>query len=234
MFMVKLGIILEDIELIQKLAAEFPTLRQTLQRFGLSVNDLKFIGSSDHGVAFGSGDKAVKITDDKSEAGAAASLVGKKLVGTNQIYYVGSFIKPIRYHDPEITDEKVPYYLIIQELVDTRLSADEIHAATLVSNWLDGNKKWPFDVEMVLAEILEEAEDGDEYVNKNVRRAIRSLLSSVNELYVQHGVKYLDVHPGNVGKNKEGKLVVFDLGVSETRMKPALATIESKSKIHPN
>jgi hypothetical protein len=182
---------------------EFPNFDKLLRRFGFDVNDLELIGYGDHGLAFASNDKVIKITDDKNEARAAANLINKKLTGTNQIYYVGSFSKLIQYHDPEITDDKIQYYVIIQELVDTVLSADERKAIDLVSNWLDELERWPFDVDEACRKI---GENG----------AVRSLLNSINELY-KHGVKYMDIHSGNVGHNKDGKLVVFDLGVSEAK-----------------
>jgi len=235
-FTIQLGLLLEDEQLIQKLAVQFPTLPKILQKNNINVNNLKLLSKrGDHGLAFSDGQVVVKITDDKTEARAAANLVGKKLKGTNEIYHVGTFAQQLPYHDPQVAKEldikgTYQYYLIIQELVDTNVSWQEEQVAHFIGDWLMANQEWPFNPDEALEDIKKifSIESGEpEFLEdpKNQQIAL-DLLTNVAELF-KHGVKYLDVGAGNIGHNKSGRLVLFDLGVSES--KPGrLSKIESK------
>jgi hypothetical protein len=213
-----MGILFEDEALFGKLIEEFPTLEQILSKFGVDVTNIKVLSDTgSHGVAFTDGKLVVKLTDDPNEARSSAKIVGKTITGVNPIHYVGKLAHDIPYHDPTITTEKVQYYVIIQDMVDTRINKQEGLIANLVGDFLVLNKKWPLDIDWIIREIYREAyrKTHQNLISPRNTEIMRSLLQNVQALY-SHGVKYMDVSRGNVGKDSEGNLVVFDLGVSET------------------
>jgi len=234
-FTIQLGLLLEDEQLIQKLAVQFPTLPKILQKNNINVNNLKLLSKrGDHGLAFSDGQVVVKITDDKTEAHAAANLVGKKLKGTNEIYHVGTFAQKIPYHDPEVAKEldiqgTYQYYLIIQELVDTNVSWQEEQMAGIIGYWLAENEHWPLKPDQALEDLKQywkkSGPENPNFIEENQQIAL-DLFTNVAELF-SHGIEFADVQDGNIGHNKSGRLVLFDLGVSKS--KPgSLTRIESK------
>ena len=209
----------EDDQLLNQLVAEFPSFPQILSKFGINPNDLQVLGKTgSHGVAFTDGKVVVKITDDKSEATASAKIAGRSVPGVNNIHYVGKFAKETPYHDPEISKENVQYYIIIQDLLSTKLSKQEAQMANMVGDFLVTNKRWPLDINQAIKDIYQAAymKTHQNFISPGNTTVLASLLKNVQSLY-SHGVKYMDVSSGNVGKNEKGELVVFDLGVSETR-----------------
>jgi hypothetical protein len=218
-YLLKIGVLFEDRQLFDKLLQEFPTLHQILDKFGVNTNKVKLLsGSGSHGVAFTDGNLVIKITDDESEAHASSKIASQLISGVNQIHYVGKFARELPYHDPEVTNELVPYYVIIQDMADTKVSPAEKYWADRVGDFLVMNKAWPFDVSKAVSNIYhtDYRKTGKNPISPSNTTIINSLLTNVLELYKQ-GVKYLDVSSNNIGHDKDGRLVIFDLGVSETK-----------------
>ena len=217
-FIFKMSAIFEDHNIFLQLLNDFPTLQPILKKYNVNTSKIRILSSAgSHGIAFTDGYYIVKLTDDKEEAKASHKIAGQKIPGVVFIYYAGKFARETQYHDPEITNEKTQYYLIIQDLVDTKISQNEANISTLVGNWLITRAKWPFNLEASIKDFYNYTyfQSHLNLISPTNTTIIRSLLRSVQNLY-NHGVKYMDVSGGNIGKDKNGELVVFDLGVSET------------------
>jgi serine/threonine protein kinase len=209
--------ILEGREYLDQLLQEFPTLRPILEKY-LDVDKIRLLGDGgSHGIAFTDESKVVKITDDKSEAIASSKIAGKQIKGINNIWYVGRFSRETPYHDAEITTEKVQYYVIVQDLLNINLSAREKQMSDIVGDYIT-DIKWPINVPKAVDDIYigYYRKHKQNIMSVSNTKIITSLLNNLNALY-QHGITYLDVRSDNVGKDQNGNLVLFDLGVSVTK-----------------
>lgn len=204
---------------LDKVLAQHQTLAGLLKKFNINPENLRAIGEGDRGTAFSDGKLVVKITDDDTEASSSYTILGKSLPGVVPILFVGALAN-------NVTGE--PLYLIISELADTKLSPREKELADSIGDILVYQKQWPFDVDQVTNKVFVE-------IYKKTREVIRSprdvamvkqILKSVNNLYVTGGVKFFDVSDGNIGKDKDGNFVVFDLGIS-TSKRHSLPVVES-------
>jgi hypothetical protein len=222
-----MGVIFEDESLFSSLLDEFPSLRQTLKKFDVDIENIRFLSDAgSHGVAFTDGKYVVKLTDDKSEATSSAKIAGQHISGVNQIHYVGRFARETPYHDPTISVEIVQYYLIIQNLLNTKLSPRERDMADIIGRYMEYTK-WPFNIEQAIRNIYQQVyiKTHENIISPLNTEILHSILKNVLTLY-QYGVKYMDVNSGNIGKNEKGELMIFDLGVSETKNPNLITSIE--------
>ena len=215
-------LILEGADLVDVLSKHFPNLDKVLQKHNINSSNLEMIGRGDKGTAFTDGNVVVKVTEDKREAMASANLIGSDIPNVNNIHAVYKFSKDIPYQE-EGDEEPIetPYYLIIQDMLDTNLDRNEAAAAEAVGNFLiDMNRRlpWPFNPSALVNHVK-----NHHYMKKremlggpSVDNAIESLLGAVSNLYAKKHVKLLDVSSDNVGKDASGNLTLFDFGVSES------------------
>lgn len=215
------SILNEDQDLPQVLSGRFPALKQKLQDAGINPESLKYLASGDKGAAFSAGDVIVKITEDPKEAMASANLAGLDVPGVNKIHSVVKFADEVPYQRPG-DEEPIPtqYYMIIQDVLNTNLSAQEKIAADAVGDFLIDTPKlaWPFDIVTAhrLVKNHHYKRTKELLSGPTIDRTILTLLQAVLGLYMKHRIKFYDVGSRNVGKNKNGNVVLFDLGVSDS------------------
>ena len=203
------------------LQSHFPDLDKVLSKHDIDVSKLKMIGRGDKGTAFSDGNVVVKVTEDSREAMASANIIGADIPNVNHIYAVYKFGREIPYQE-EGDEEPIstPYYLIIQDILDTKLNRNEKVAANSVGDFLvsmSSHLKWPFSPVSLIGPVknFHYKKTHEILGGPGVDDAIFRLLRAVSNLYASRNVKFLDVSDDNVGK-KDGKLVLFDLGVSES------------------
>jgi hypothetical protein len=201
----------EDIDL-SIILQNHPSIVQVIQKAGVDPKNLKVLGSGDRGTAFSDGgDIIVKITTDLKEAFASHNVIGKKIPGIANIHYAAV----IRQHpeDPE------QFYLVIQDRVpDLKLSQTEKYIAGAIGEYLVELKRWPFDIKAARKTIYNELymKTNQSFIGPVGDKMITQILAAVTNLY-NAGVMYFDVSSENVGKDKQGNYIVFDLGISNTQ-----------------
>lgn len=211
----------EGTDLIDILSTHFKSLHKVLEKSGVNVGSLKMVGRGDKGTAFSDGKVIVKVTEDSREAMSSANMLGKKIKGVNNIHFVGKFPKEIPYQeegDEEPIDTR--YYIVIQDLLDTRLSSRESEIANLVGDFLStyyNRIKWPFDVKKMINNVYHYGYQkySKNFISPQHSAMIGDLLNAVISLN-SIGVKFFDVSSENVGKNIKGDYTIFDLGISDS------------------
>ncbi len=214
------GLILEGADLVDVLTKEFPSLPHILQQQKVNINQLRMIARGDKGTAFTDGRVVVKITEDQNEAHASANIQGQTIPNVNKIHYVGKFMKAIPYQ--EETDEEpldTEYYIIIQDLLQTRLTAQEQNVANILGQFLlEYHRKlsWPFDLNKILDVFYKYAyvKTHENLKSPTADLMVKQILSALLRLK-DKGITVLDVKDDNVGKDG-GNYVLFDLGISES------------------
>ena len=240
-------------DVLPALLAEFPKLSEYLGRFDIDINKLYPLGAGCQGTAYSDGKIVVKFTEDTQEVKASARLMEKPVAGVNPIIHVGRFDRPIMWHKGVFSVEgsKSYFYLIIQDLQDTNLTPDEQIIAGAVGDFLveffhredstahqrgEGlialldklsSKASISAIAKHLAEAALKGHSGKTTV-ANLMIA-RKLMEAVINLYLEAGVRFFDVQPGNVAKDRDGNYILIDIGVSQTRGRiPPYGVIESK------
>jgi lysozyme len=215
-------LLLEGADLIDVLSKHFPNLMDVLVKHNVDTSNLSLVGRGDKGTAFTDGNVIIKVTEDRNEAMASANLIGANIPHVNKIYTVYKFSKEIPYQE-EGDEEPIdtPYYLIIQDLLDTKLDRNEKAAAEAVGDFLISMNRrlpWPFNPSALVRHVK-----NHHYMRKHeilggpgVDNAILVLLGAVSNLFARKHIRFLDVSSGNVGKDRDGNLTLFDLGVSES------------------
>lgn len=202
-------------DLYTYLVTRFPSIHKFLEGHG--IGRLSPVGSGAHGSAYTDGDKIVKFTDDSREAMASWNLIGKSVPGVNRIVDVKS-TSPI----PVIFEEgdepvHVPFYVIIQEKVDTDLSEVQAKVANAFGDWYSGVRDNPplnfYEVRREIEPFA--AKQGLSMRERGADAALYQIISSINNL-AKHDVDFRDVSAQNTGVNEEGKITLFDLGVSRS------------------
>jgi serine/threonine protein kinase len=214
------GLILEGADLVDVLTKEFPSLPQILQQQKVNISNLRMIARGDKGTAFTDGRVVVKITEDQNEAHASANIQGQTIPNVNKIHYVGKFMKAIPYQ--EETDEEpleTEYYIIIQDLLHTKLTAQEQNVANILGQFMLKyymKLSWPFDLNKVLDIFYKYAymKTHDNLKSPTADLMVKQILSALLRLK-EKGITVLDIKDDNVGKNDNG-YVLFDLGISKS------------------
>jgi len=213
------NVLSEGPDLLAVLANEFPGLQEVLSKF-TNPSKLKMIGMGDKGTAFSDGKVVVKVTEDPREAAASANIVGLDIPGVNKIYHVGEFAREVPYKDVH-DDEPIPtkYYLIVQDLLTTNLSTREKEIIDLLGKFLSDNKiSYPFDVTKMANAVYNYGymKDHKMYKSPTADAILSRLLGTMLQLYAKRTIELGDVSSQNVGKDVNGNLKIFDLGLSSS------------------
>jgi serine/threonine protein kinase len=187
----------------------------------------KSLGSGTRGIAFDIGNGiALKITDDLSEAKVAEQLKDQNIRGLYKTFGSYKFTKKPTDEQKEVmrvhsidSGIKETYFIIMEKLNKDDHRADMIGwGVGKIRNDLDGpafnsNKKW---TDEKLADfignkkLLKEIEEID---SKRLKDDIIELAYGLNNLK-KLGIRYDDLHAGNILFNSKGKPVIIDIGFS--------------------
>lgn len=210
----------EDAALLPGVLSAFPSLAPILRGHGIDPSSLRFIAQGDKGSAFQAGDHIVKITEDKREARASANLLGKDIHGVNRIHFVGRLKGDYAHQDRgDSAPIKTRYYVIIQDLLDVEgVTLREREVADAVGDYFL-LRSIPQDPTAV--EVKERIKKEYPSLKKSVLagRTYDDILDEVLgivKILKDHHVEFLDLRGENIGKDRRGRLTVFDLGVSRS------------------
>jgi len=254
LFSKRIDIILEATSktdnLLEVLRQEFPGLGDYLKRFGVNIDKLYLLGAGTQGAAYSDGKVVVKFTEDDAEAKASMRLMERAVQGVNPIIHVGKFGKLVKLGQFEGFDSQL--YVIIQELQGTNLTHEERAIANIIGEFLIDYyhreespahrrgigliaimDKTPYtennldrlSTQLAKIALKEVAGFGE---SKAALMIARDIIKAVLRLYYEAGIRFYDVQPDNLGKDRDGNYVLFDLGVSTTRgLVPAYGVVES-------
>ena len=129
----------EDADLLPALRARFQTLPAYLNNFGISIDNLDYLGSGCQGTAYSDGVHVVKFTEDDQEARAASRVLSRGGVrGISKIMDVKPLGGTINWHSSAMRPEgrNAQFYVIIQELLNTKLTPEESSIAEIIGDFL--------------------------------------------------------------------------------------------------
>lgn len=153
---------------------------------GIDPDDLSYLGRGDFGEAYATSDgRVIKQTSSKSEGEIAKELLGKTNFSFAKIYDVQSF----------------DYYIcILMEEVDTDSKIEELYYEL---NDLLEQQGLPMQyLDHLDTDEFEISDELQEFING---------VSNINHSYRMLGIEASDLRPENMGYNKEGELVAFDI-----------------------
>lgn len=162
-----------------------------LNKYGISEDDLNYLGSGDFGSAYSIGnDKVLKITSSKSEANLAHQIMNGKFSSFVRIYAV----EPI--------DNS---YFILQEELEEDSDIEnmwyEVEEA-LQSQGLPVQYIANFDEDEYIEKGGEISDDAREFMND---------LWGISSDYRRLGIEASDIRPENLGRASDGTIKAFDI-----------------------
>ena len=191
------NISIEDVIDLQKSMTEAIDYRRSddaeafLNKYGISEDDLNYLGSGDFGSAYSIGnDKVLKITSSKSEANLAHQIMNGKFSSFVRIYAV----EPI--------DNS---YFILQEELEEDSDIEnmwyEVEEA-LQSQGLPVQYIANFDEDEYIEQGGEISDDAREFMND---------LWGISSDYRRLGIEASDIRPENLGRASDGTIKAFDI-----------------------
>lgn len=194
-------------------AFERAELSNLLNRAGVGHNKVEFIAYGGNGVAFDIGNnKVLKITNHIEEAQTAAWLLEYNFVWIVKIYDVFKIQSDERF--PDISGLRFPYwsdtYFIIEERLNTESASKNVsELLQAVMNNFDIKNYRKLGILYYLKQQRIKNLIQKEYSELlNIYNEVFDLLYSLEQYY---NLKFLDFQSGNVGRDKNGKLKVFDV-----------------------
>ena len=194
-------------------AFEAQELSEFLHKIDFDFTELNLIAYGGNGVAFDIGNnKVLKITNHVEEAQTAAWLLEYDFAWIVKIYDVFKVESNDRF--PKISGLRFPYwadtYFIVEERLDTKGASKEV--AELLSVIINN-----FDIKhyrkLGILYYLKQ-----QRIKNYIQKENPELISIYNEVFdllysleQYYGLKFLDFQSGNVGRDKNGKLKVFDV-----------------------
>lgn len=154
------------------------------------------------GRAYPIGDKVIKFTTDRNEAGLAAAIAGVDSPHLAMVYGV------IR-----VADKPKDLYAIVQQKLNTGVSKIFRMAGSAVYDFLDRFNapiEDPWRITRLIVQDFLKSND------RRVASAIYQIISAVKDVYDRLGVMYLDPHGANLAF-KGRNIAFFDLGRSTGR-----------------
>ena len=193
----------------------------------------KFLGVGSRGIAFAlSNGNVLKLTDDRTEASASATLKGKSLKNVVSIYDVFQL-------------GELPIYGIVQERIKPLKSSYKRLVTLIWSYWYDDDKRATaikakhagkvlslFEKNLVKRSkhtlgFLPRITTDDISLVANNTNSTKQLLNGLLEL-AKNNIVYVDVDIENVGIASDGVFKIFDLGYSRVPVVAAPAIKEAK------
>ncbi len=183
-----------------------------LNKRNIEYKHIIYLDKGSNGVVFDLGnDKVLKITNHKEEADTASWIKENDVPNIAKIYDVFK-IESSNYQFPKDLSIRFPYwaetYFLIIEKVDTSIK-NKIEELFLI---LTNNFKINHHKNTLLSFL--EKDKVNNFIRKNHPEFIKLyddiyyLLFTLNKRY---GLKYYDAHSGNIGLNKFGNLILFDV-----------------------
>jgi hypothetical protein len=211
----------ESRDLLKTIIKDFPRTAKKLDLVGA-----RSAGEGFYGKAYKTpSGNVVKITSDASEAQVSAKLIGKKLkyVANIQAVYKLPLVK-IESDDVYGQTEKMQLYAVVQERLYKLSPRDQ----NLI-DMFDQHETSPKDIEDTI-EWLQSDETHAIHPNerldpKELKRA-KELLAAVKDL-ARFGIKFKDLHSGNVMRSKDGRLKLIDLRGS-AKKRPKLKQLKAE------
>jgi hypothetical protein len=218
---------------------------------GIDAGNLQKLGVGTQGVAYGAGDKVLKITGDVREAKTAAILMKQPLPNVIQFYDAWQFpstefygimmekLQPLTKDDSDklngaIINTKFPVFLYKANgdwnkgMQDMARSLMQTYAQQAFKQFNTTDIKDQKVQEFIKPKIDQAIKDFDTMTKQY---KLRDLFKSLKQL----GIEYYDFHAGNYGKRADGSLVLFDLGNGKVKggeMPPMLLELAKKIKLN--
>lgn len=169
---------------------------------------IKFLSSGQYGNAYKVGDKVLKITSDRLEAKTVFNMIK-----SGQYEGVVKYYKVVKYDDVYLILMEHLYTLdkYIKKIDD---DLDYLYKITemIYDNWASISSK------ETLEKIIEDVYDVPKHGFK--RYIINKLWNLINKLKKNFKDKReLDIHPHNIGFNKNMELLIFDIRNDSNRQK---------------
>ena len=170
---------------IYRLAISFgrETLKLFCEKYNINLEEVHYLGGGDFGEAYEHKENVIKITTDKTEYNFSKELVG----------YQNKPIAKIK-----LVDEIKNDYFILMEKVEQKQEIENMF----------------YEIER----LAEENDSGIEYLDlddiDNISPELKEFGDSLQWIYDfqrRLGIQRADIKPENLGYNKEGELVCFDI-----------------------
>lgn len=169
------------------------------------------IGEGGIGRTYKFDEKAIKITPDERET-RISKIASRKCDHQNLIKIYDVKEIPGTYKD--LIGRNRTFFMILMDAVTIKpLKGTPLgKAADMVGGYLDVSGDRPsFNPAMIAQEVIKYQDDE---VKPEEQKYILMLLEIVQDIYAHCGLRYVDVGETNIGF-KDGKIVLFDLGLSE-------------------
>lgn len=188
------------------------------------ISELEFLGSGTMGYAWKLGDSVLKLSLDRHEAVTSAVILGHDLDHVIDIYDVGDIAKT----------RPQSIYAIMQDYLPGDLSGEEEETIMRIFGAYAFFAQVNLDDPVYLNIQLHR----DDYLMDRVESTMRSFLDGPEQLEIWDeilegllelaglGIGYMDIHPGNVRKDANGRYVLFDIGRSVSESSPPVPLIE--------
>ena len=209
----------EGPDLLPIMLKKFPKLNSIISKY-VNPESLKMIGRCSKGTAFSDGNIVIKITEDAGEALAAANMINFHIPGYVKTYEVGKFSAEVPYQ--EIGDDEpivTQYYVIIQDHLDTKLNSREKEILDLLGRYLSDKRiNYPINIKAVIDDVYIYGYKKEHmmYKSPTADGILTQILNIMNSLWRKRGIELGDVKDDNIGKDKDGKLTIFDPGLSKS------------------
>lgn len=159
----------------------------------INPDKLKYIGAGDFGKAYSTGDgRVLKITSSPGEYSVACDLLFKHYEGI------------VEYYAAEQMDRRT-YYILMEEAEHDSLIEDSYYTLMEIADELGDTMLYPEDLDIERYE----QETGNK-INDHVKTFAKELAVILNSERMA-GIQVGDVRADNLGRNKNGKLVAFDM-----------------------
>lgn len=175
------------------------TEQEFYERNKLDPERFSYAGSGDFGEAYYVGDhKVLKKTSSRSEFRIAKEIMQGGYPAFVKIYDVEEITNP---HN----------YFILQEEVDVD---SDIEDTFIRFNSMLETQQVPLSYMSHFDEDEYIESGGDEVVKGKIDQEILDFMAEIEDIvrdYKKLGIEAVDIHPANLGRNKQGKLIAFDV-----------------------
>jgi thiamine kinase-like enzyme len=186
----------------------------------------KALGMGTQGIAFDIGnDKALKITEDLSEAKVAEQIKNKDIRGVYKTFGAYKFTsKPTKKQTDVLEDLDIQFeitnvsFVIMEKLDKNNARAKKIDRMIDILqddySWIFvNNDKWTEERLTIFLNNKHLLDDIEEAGDKQLKKDIIELAYGLTNLKTL-GIHYGDLHGGNILFNSKGKAVIIDIGYS--------------------